>query len=328
MEYVLSEYIDGDEPREVKRNNIDFDQMSRAALSAAQSLVKAWLPDGRRESDEWVARNPTRADRKPGSFKVNLKTGGWADFATGDSGGDLISLKAYLDGLSQLDAAKALAQELGLAAGFEKPVGLTLEAYAAAKRLPVDFLRGLGVENIANPYKRDAQAIAIPYRKRDGSLLRHRIRQALRKPRDGKDMRMLWDQSKDAGISLYGLDRLGQSPADGRQVLLVEGESDAQTLWLRGYDAVGVPGANNYKAGRDDKELKGFELIAIIEPDAGGDALLKRLSQSRLRGKHPRRQVHGFRLQGRQRAASEGGRASSTASFKRRSPAPSRSTRC
>ena len=77
-------------------------------------LARRWLPDGRREGQEWVARNPTRADRHPGSFKVNLRTGRWADFATGHKGSDVISLAAHLYGLSQLEAARKLAEMLRL----------------------------------------------------------------------------------------------------------------------------------------------------------------------------------------------------------------------
>jgi hypothetical protein len=77
-------------------------------------LVKRWLPDGRREGHEWVARNPTRADRRPGSFKVNLRSGRWADFANDQKGGDAISLAAHLYGLSQLEAARKLAGMLNL----------------------------------------------------------------------------------------------------------------------------------------------------------------------------------------------------------------------
>jgi hypothetical protein len=76
--------------------------------------VQRWLPDGRRSGQEWVARNPTRADRHPGSFKVNLVTGRWADFATGHVGGDAISLAAYLFGLSQVDAARRIATMLSI----------------------------------------------------------------------------------------------------------------------------------------------------------------------------------------------------------------------
>ena len=43
---------------------------------------------------EWVAKNPTRADRHAGSFSVNLRSGKWADFATGDKGGDVVALAA------------------------------------------------------------------------------------------------------------------------------------------------------------------------------------------------------------------------------------------
>jgi hypothetical protein len=76
--------------------------------------VPRWLPDGRRVASEWIARNPTRDDHKLGSFKINLKSGRWADFATGDAGGDLVSLRAYLDDVRQGEAARRIAEELGL----------------------------------------------------------------------------------------------------------------------------------------------------------------------------------------------------------------------
>jgi hypothetical protein len=77
-------------------------------------IVKRWLPDGRREGSEWVARNPRRADRKLGSFKINLDTGRWGDFADEKYGGDPISLAAYLSQTSQIEAARNLARMLGI----------------------------------------------------------------------------------------------------------------------------------------------------------------------------------------------------------------------
>jgi hypothetical protein len=88
-------------------------QIGASALALASQLVPRWLPQGRRMGSEWVARNPTRTDRNPGSFKVNLRSGRWADFATGDCGGDLISLRAYLDGIRQGEAARRIAREIG-----------------------------------------------------------------------------------------------------------------------------------------------------------------------------------------------------------------------
>lgn len=93
---------------------VDFDRVNRAALVALPALLARWLPDGRWMAGEWVARNPRRADRSPGSFKINMRTGRWADFATGDKGGDVVSLAAYLAGISQTEAASELARALGI----------------------------------------------------------------------------------------------------------------------------------------------------------------------------------------------------------------------
>ncbi len=94
---------------------INFHSLAHAALENAELLVPRWLPDGHREGNEWVARNPMREDRTPGSFKINLKRGVWCDFATGEGGGDLISLFAFLNNLRQGQAARQVAQEIGYA---------------------------------------------------------------------------------------------------------------------------------------------------------------------------------------------------------------------
>lgn len=95
--------------------HVDFAAVNAAALKALPALLRRWLPDGKQVGDEWVARNPKRADRHAGSFRVNLRRGAWADFAVqGARGGDVVSLAAYLAGLSQVEAARELAQTLGI----------------------------------------------------------------------------------------------------------------------------------------------------------------------------------------------------------------------
>jgi hypothetical protein len=91
-----------------------FRRVADEALLYADVLVDRWLPDGRRNGSEWVAINWTRIDSHRGSFKVNLTTGRWSDFATGDSGGDLVSLAAYLFRLKQGEAALKIAEMLGV----------------------------------------------------------------------------------------------------------------------------------------------------------------------------------------------------------------------
>jgi hypothetical protein len=93
---------------------IDFDTINRAALAAFPAVLARILPGGKRVGAEMVVLNPRRTDRHLGSFKVNRYSGRWADFATGDKGGDPISLVAYLADVSQGEAARLLAGMLGI----------------------------------------------------------------------------------------------------------------------------------------------------------------------------------------------------------------------
>jgi hypothetical protein len=96
------------------RQRIDFTEVKIAALADIRGVLGRFLPGGEVIRGEYVALNPRRADRRPGSFKINIRSGKWADFATGDRGGDLISLVAYLKDISQFEAARLLANMLGI----------------------------------------------------------------------------------------------------------------------------------------------------------------------------------------------------------------------
>ncbi|MFO0911317.1 MAG: hypothetical protein U0795_00035 [Pirellulales bacterium] len=96
-------------------SELNFEKINAAALKVLPALVKRWLPDGYRDGNEWVALNPCRDDLHHGSFKVNLVSGKWADFAIPDvKGRGPISLAAYLFGLRRAEAARRLAQMLGV----------------------------------------------------------------------------------------------------------------------------------------------------------------------------------------------------------------------
>lgn len=104
-----------DAPRKIDtRRRVDFGAVNAAALAELPALLGRWLPGGRANGREYEARNPRRVDRRPGSFRVNVRSGRWSDFATGDKGGDPISLAAFLFNLSRIDAARRLADMLGL----------------------------------------------------------------------------------------------------------------------------------------------------------------------------------------------------------------------
>jgi len=99
------------------KDALDFDAINQAALAAFPAILNRLLPGGKTIGRELVALNPRRADRRIGSFKVNRYNGRWMDFATGDKGGDPVSLVAYLADVSQGEAARLLAQMLGLEIG-------------------------------------------------------------------------------------------------------------------------------------------------------------------------------------------------------------------
>lgn len=89
-------------------------QLNSIVKGLLHSLIPSMLPHGIRQGQHWVALNPTRADTKRGSFKVHLETGKWADYATGDGGGDVVSLAAYLYRERQGEAAKLVASMAGV----------------------------------------------------------------------------------------------------------------------------------------------------------------------------------------------------------------------
>jgi hypothetical protein len=99
-----------------------MDDIFSRAKDIALAHVRAWLPDGREESGQWVALNPMRDDKNAGSFKINLFTGAWNDYADDDAiGHDAISLYAYLNGCTNYDAAREIMAKYGPDDYFPSP---------------------------------------------------------------------------------------------------------------------------------------------------------------------------------------------------------------
>jgi putative DNA primase/helicase len=97
-----------------RHRRLDFAAINAAALARLPELLAHLLPGGRRIGREWVCGN---LRGEPGqSCRVNLATGKWADFATSERGGDIISLAAAVWRVSQGEAAQRLAELLGVEA--------------------------------------------------------------------------------------------------------------------------------------------------------------------------------------------------------------------
>jgi hypothetical protein len=144
----------------------------------------------------------------------------------------------------------------------------TLAAYAETKKLPVEFLEGLGMRDQKLQKRR---VVAIPY---SDEVVRYRT--ALT-----GDNRFRWRTGSKP--TLYGLPALSKMQQED-YVVLVEGESCAQTAWLHDIPALGLPGAASWRDERDAQHLESFERIyVLVEPDKGGDAVIRWLEKSSIR---------------------------------------------
>lgn len=165
--------------------------------------------------------------------------------------------------------------------------GCGLEEYSKAKLLPVEFLRAIGLTEISIS---GIRAVRISYLNQEEQEVAVRFRLSLEKS-DGGDNRFRWRSG--AHPILYGLWREFKKFG---YVVIVEGESDAQTLWLHDLPALGLPGATSWNESRDASLLDDVAIIYIvIEPDTGGEAVQKWLSSSVIRHRVKLINLGGFK---------------------------------
>ena len=152
--------------------------------------------------------------------------------------------------------------------------GCTLDAYAASKNLPLEFLTS---EDVAledgtccvRALGREVPAVEIPYADQNGEQVATRYRIS-----PGGDDKFRWEMGSKT--TLYGLHKLEEAH-DAGYVLLVEGESDCHTAWYRGLPAIGVPGVDNW---RDEwaEHLNGIsKIFVVVEPDEASEKLWRTL---------------------------------------------------
>lgn len=204
-------------------------------------------PDGK---GEYWALCPFHTDHHATNFSVSER--GYKCFVCDAEGGLL-----------------ALARHLGVEIAPAGPAGLTVARYAAAKRLPLEFLRSLGLAD-ATWYGKPA--LEIPYRNESGQVIARRVRKAL-----GSLDCWRWRKGAKAKGLLYGLWRLPAIREAG-WVLLVEGESDCHTAWLKGLPCLGVPGVGMW-AGSGAKLLNGLQVFVWREPDLAGTGFVSDIGQ-------------------------------------------------
>ena len=233
-----------------------------------RSIIKGAKPSG----GNLVGRCPFHDDKK-NSFSADLKTGQWHCFSE-DRGGNFISFWAELKGVDTKEAYKQILEKYGKLSEpgpKKKPAkpshkSYTLSEYTFNKHLPEDFLKDTcGLSNAKD--KDGSQYLKMPYFNEENTT------PIFRKRYGDKEFR--WSFGSSGKLILYGDWRLPQVRKAGWAVL-VEGESDTQTLWYLKVPALGVPGASNFNA-RMVPKLQDLKLYIHQEPDQGGQTFLAKI---------------------------------------------------
>ncbi|MBR2683000.1 MAG: AAA family ATPase [Atopobiaceae bacterium] len=169
-------------------------------------------------------------------------------------------------------------------------VDYTPQAYANQKRLPLDYLKQAWGVMSGNWF--GTTATAIPWRDAEGQVFRWRFRLAdengrkeerwgavgpAYEDREGRGYDHYRGQTSGVPndrLPLYGCDKVAQ---DTPYLLLVEGESDVETLHYCDFPAVGVPGASCFGECQAEfirEHFPNAELMVCKEPDQGGETLV------------------------------------------------------
>ncbi|MFC1551533.1 hypothetical protein ACFL6P_03095 [Candidatus Latescibacterota bacterium] len=268
-------------------DRIDFEAVNQTALLNIDLFLESLLPGGDTVGHEYVVKNPTRVDNRPGSFRINKKTGVWSDFATGDSGGDLISLIKYVKDVSMSEAAREIEKMYGVNTIPKQPIKSYKKRQTWIPILPVP-------DDAPNPLKNHSKygqyATSWQYRDETGNVLGYAFRfdktdehgktEKVVLPQtychNGNGTRKWQWKSFAPPRPLYVLDRLAKYP--DLPVLVVEGEKCAEAAniiigdhFVATTNMMGSNGVNK----ANWSPLKGRDIIVWPDNDSAGEKALQ-----------------------------------------------------
>lgn len=271
-------------------------QLAQALADRANEVCAYLLPGGKREGSEWRVGG---IDGSPGkSMGVCLKgdkVGVWQDFASGETGGDLLDLWAAVNRCNLKDAMDQAKKYMGvhepsLARPAQKQYARPERPKCAApkpKSPVMEYLAGRGLEDrtiAAFKIGEKGREIIFPFL-RDGTLIHWKSLSVDRI--DGKKKMMAAAGSEPC---LFGWQSI---PGDAREVTITEGEIDAMTAWQYGRPALSVPmggggGAKQSWIEHEFENLQRFDVIYIAMDDdepgrIASDEIIKRLGRERCR---------------------------------------------
>ncbi len=271
------------------------------------------LHGGKRQGREYLPLNPNRADHKPGSFSINLDSGAWMDGASGDKGGDLVALAAFVWQTKQGEAGRKLAAQFGVPVPETSKGGRSDagsggkgQAFPPPVQSPVAPSRGHGEASGGGavclmPIPADAPPPPAAHSRHgkpvkrwayvDSSGLVCFFHDRYEPPGErkqfapltlwrGLDGRLAWQfKAPPAPRPLLGLDRL--AALSSAPVMVVEGEkaADAATGLLPGWVVVCWQGGAQAVERADWSPLAGRDVVLWPDADEPGAECMGKLAQ-------------------------------------------------
>jgi len=246
---------------------LPFAEVNRAALAGLARVLDWAGVQWQQHGHELQMLNPLRSnDDGFGSFSINANTGVWADFASGDKGGDVVSLVAYLKDYGQGEACKDLARLFGVMAADASPAVTAAPLPAAVPKvadsvpvlpIPAGLLGAMPKGKHRHPGKvvqvwryNDATGLPLVFvvRLEPGANGRSKDYYPLSVWQDVASGKREWRwKNVPTPRPLYGLDRLAAHP--DAPVVICEGEKAADAAarllpdhvavcWMNGAEAV------------------------------------------------------------------------------------------
>jgi putative DNA primase/helicase len=267
---------------EVSESLMDFKTLNSALMAQLDVLLPQWLPEGKQIGREYRAGGLNGSAGK--SFGINLDTGLWSDFATGEKGGDPISLYAAVKHLSQKQSFLELAPQVGhtVTGTFQQRVRLAHNKEKQPELVAPPEDAPIHKEFFTHPTHGPAADVHV-YRDRDGrvwSLVARYERD------DGKQFcPFTWDKQANKWrpkgppqpTMLYNL----PSTRLGGKVIVCEGEkaANAAMRYFPRQPVVSWQGGVARVMQADWTPLEGREVILWPDNDEPGAAAMARLAE-------------------------------------------------
>jgi len=263
---------------------IDFVGLAQRLLSQSRTLLPQWFPAGKIRGHEFVVGDLAGAEGE--SLSININTGMWGDFSSGEKGGDLISLYAAMEGITQGEAARRLTADHTIAAHVStavKPKQERNQEWTPVHPIPADappapdeWYRKDGKDWVKNVVRvrwtyRDTlgrpmfNVCRFEWFNPKGELCKDVIPQVYAQNADGRHQ-WRWRSPSDPR-PLYNLHELVSRPND--PVMIVEGEKKVEALRILAPQYVGIAWQGGSKAWRKTEwePLKGRKVLLWPDND-------------------------------------------------------------